>query len=162
MANVLNDIVVIVDTREQKNQHILDWFESNEIAYEISKLDSGDYSFRLPNYMELDIDRMILVEKKNSLDELAGNFTKGRERFQREFERVGPDQKIHLLVEKATFKKLLNGSYRSQFSPQSYMASIFSWSDRYGIPVWFCNTSESGEIIYNILKYGLLNYLKEL
>lgn len=161
MQEVLDDIVVLVDTREQKNQHILDYFDKNSIKYQVEKLDTADYTIILPHYPQLAVDKMFLVEKKNSLDEISGNFTRDRERFTREFERI-EDEHIHLVIEQATWKKLLKGSYRSQLPPKSFMASLLTWNIRYHCPVWFAQPEESPIVIYNILKYELLEHLKNL
>lgn len=152
---ILQDMVFIIDTREQKCQHIKDYLDENKIPYIVEKLESADYSFYLPNYPELNMDRMILVERKNSLTELAGNFTKGRERFKREFERLVDGQKIHLVIETATWKKLFNGSYRSSFTSKAYMASLLTWCIRYKCPYHFAETKESPELIYKIMYYEL-------
>ena len=161
MAEILADIVVLVDTREKKNGHVLEYFNDNGIKYEICKLDTADYCFTLPNYSELGLDQSILIERKGSLDELAGNFTKDRERFVREFERCGCN-KVHMVVEGATWKKILNGSYRSKFAPKSYMASMLSFNVAYDCPMWFVTKEESGAVIYHLLYYGLRNKLKKL
>lgn len=153
---------IICDTREKKNKHILEYLKENKIPYKKEKLTSGDYSFILPNYPELNMDKQILIERKCSLSELAGNFTSGRTRFKNEFERLTENQKIHLVVEKATWRKLFNGTYYSKFHPNSYKASIFTWNIRYNCPVWFCETRESPEIIYKILYYELNEYLNKL
>lgn len=160
IGKILKDMVVVCDTREQKNQHILKYFTDNNIPYIIDKLETADYSFILPNYTNLGLDFKFMVEKKNSLDEIAGNFSKDRERFQKEFERIGSN-KMHLVIENATWKKLLAGSYRSQLTSKSFMASILTWSMRYSVPVWFCGVDESPVLIYNILYYELYNNLKK-
>lgn len=162
IGNVIDDMVVIVDTREQKNDHILKFLKENGIDYVVQKLDYGDYSFTLPHYPQLGLDCKIAIEKKNSLTEIAGNFGSSRERFIREFERVPEDGKLHLLIEEATWKKLLNGSYRSDMLPQSMMASMITWNIRYAAPIWFVGKDESPALIYNLLKYELMEYLKEL
>ena len=162
ISNILNDIVIICDTREQKNQHILDYFKENNIKYITQKLDSGDYSFYLPNYPELNLDKCSVIEKKNSLDEITQNFTKGRDRFKREFERIPSGTYTHLIIEKATWKKLLNGSYRSQLTPKSFMASLLTFANNYDIKVWFAGVDESPTLIYNLLYYDLFNKLKEI
>jgi len=128
----------------------------------MEKLETADYSFYLPNYPELEMDRKILIEKKCSLDEISGNFTKDRDRFRKEFERVGKDQKIHLVIENATWKKLLAGSYRSKLNPTSFMASMITWNIRYNCPVWFVGKDECPRIIHSILHYELLEHLKNL
>lgn len=154
-VDIIQDMIIIVDTREKKWNHIQEYFDKNHIKYKVEKLDVGDYSFILPNYPELKLDKMFLIEKKNSLDELAGNFTKGRERFKREFGRMKPNQKIHLVLENFTWRKLLNGSYRSGFSPNAYKSSLIAWSIKYDFCVWNVVTQDSGEIIYEILKKEL-------
>lgn len=160
MSDILDDIVIIVDTREQKNDHIITFFKENGIKYRISKLETADYSFELPNYSELNFDRMVLVEKKNSLDEIAGNFTKDRERFTREFERVNQEH-IHLVIEGATWKKITNKSWRSAFSGSSMRASILTYSIRYNMKTWFVTADESPRLIYNIIKYEVFEQLKK-
>ena len=113
-------------TQEKSNKHILEYLVENKIPYIVKKLDTADYSFILPNYPELQMDYKVLIEKKNSLDEIIGNFTGERERFKREFERV-VDEKIHLVIEEATWTKVMKGSYRSKVSPQSLRASLLTW-----------------------------------
>lgn len=159
ISDILKDITVIVDTREQKNDHILDFFCEESIPYKKEKLDTADYSFILPNYPEIGMDKKVLIEKKNSLTEIAGNFTSGRERFQREFERV-TDEQIHLIVEDATWKKVKNGSYRSQLPSKAMMASLLTWNIRYNCPVWFVGRDESPELIYKLMYYELFEELK--
>lgn len=160
ISDILSDMVIIWDSREQKNKHILDYLDTNKIPYECEKLKSGDYTFILPNYPELNIDRKFLVERKANLSELAGNFTTGRDRFQREFERLDDDEKIHLVLESSSWKKLYNGTYRSKLNPRSFVASLLTWSIRYNIPVWMVETGESPELIYRILYYELYEFLK--
>jgi len=162
MSDIISDMVIISDTREQKNQHILSYLDENNVQYLVDKLDTADYSFVLPHYPHLNLDRKILIEKKNSLDEIAGNFTKGRERFAREFERVQADEVIHLVIENATWRKLNGGSYRSKFPSKSFMASILTYSIRYNCKVWFAQPQDSPSIIYNLMKYELLERLKSI
>lgn len=161
MQSILDDMVVIVDTREQKNDHIIQYMTENGIKYKSEKLDTADYSMILPNYEYLNLDKKFLVEKKNSLDEIAGNFTKGRERFAREFERV-TDEHIHLVIENTTWKKVFNGSYRSQLPAKSMMASILTWSIRYKCPIWFVGKEESPAVICSLLRYELFEALKNI
>lgn len=160
--DVVKDMVIIIDTREQKYDHITSYLDSINVPYIRKKLDVADYSFYLPNYPELGMDNKFLVELKNSLDELAGNFTKGRERFTREFERMTTGQRIHLVLENFTWRKLLGGSYRSKFSSKAYKASLIAWSIKYDFKVWNVVTQDSGEIIYEILKKELEHELNNL
>lgn len=161
-TDILNDMVVIVDTREQKNQHILDYLIANNVPYIRKKLDSGDYSFELPNYQHLNLDKTSVVERKNSIDEISQNFTKGRDRFIREFERIPKGVDVHLVIENFTWTKLLNGTYRSKVSPKSVYASLFTFSNRFGIKTWTPTKADSGMVIYNALYYDLYFSLKDL
>jgi hypothetical protein len=160
--DILKDMVIVHDTREKKNQHIINYFLLEGIKNKKVKLDTGDYSCIFPNYPELGLDYKFLIERKGSLSELAGNFTQGRARFVREFERVEDWQKIHMVVESATWRKLFNGTYHSNFHPNSYKASVFIWNIRYNCPIWFCEKKESPEIIHKILHYEVSEYLKGL
>ena len=40
---LLKSLTMIVDSREQKNQHILRYFTEKNIPYRVQKLDYGDY-----------------------------------------------------------------------------------------------------------------------
>jgi ERCC4 domain len=161
ISDIIKDMIVLVDTREQKNDHILSFMDSEKIQYRIEKLETADYTFVLPNYTELGLDQKFLVEKKNSLDEISGNFGKDRERFKREFERVC-DQKIHMVIENATWKKVKHHNYRSLITPKSFTASLLTWCIRYKCPVWFVGKDESAELIINLLHYELMEALKKM
>lgn len=160
ISNILDDITIIIDTREKKNDHITDIFDEMKVHYRPEKMDSGDYTFELPNYPELGLDGSIVVERKNSLDEISQNFTKHRDRFQREFQRF-EDESVHILIENATWKKLLKGSYRSKLPPKSFVASLITWSIRYDSNVWMVTKAESAVVIYNLIYYGLRERLKD-
>lgn len=79
-------MVILIDTREQVNQHITNFFQVNNIPYTAIKLDTGDYSAILPQNSELGIYRdtyfPFTVERKNSIDELASSIKE--ERFEHE------------------------------------------------------------------------------
>jgi ERCC4-type nuclease len=90
--------VIIVDTREKRP-----WgFEGDEafegVAFE--KLDVGDYSIR-------GMEHIVCVERKAGGDELFVNFTKHKERFHAEFERMA-DHKHKILVIEETCEDILN------------------------------------------------------
>ena len=160
-------MIYIYDTREHdgKNQHILDAWDKMGIAYKKKKLDYGDYSFLVPANKDLDIprdldfSRQIVVERKASLDEFAGNATKERERIKKEFT-LAPTEKV-LLIENASYSDMLNGRYRSDYAPKSYWATLHSFWHEYGIPfVFMPNPAESAYFIRGYFQYWLRNFLK--
>ena len=57
IEKILKSIVILIDTREQENSHIKDYFDKKKIAYKPQKLDYGDYSFCIPRNEALGISR---------------------------------------------------------------------------------------------------------
>lgn len=79
LKEIYKKLVILVDTREQTNDHILKWFDSKGIKYKRTKVDYGDYSCYLPvgsfkgQTRDIYFDRDIVVERKFCIDELAMN-----------------------------------------------------------------------------------------
>lgn len=48
IKKLTKSMVILVDSREKKNTHILDYFRKQKIAYQVEKLEYGDYSFMIP------------------------------------------------------------------------------------------------------------------
>ena len=143
------DIVIYVDSRETSNFSILRYFNENNIKWKCKKLDFGDYSLE---FNGISYEKRIAIERKGSLDELAGNFTRGRERFAREFERAMKEKcKMHLMIENGSWEAIANHEYRSLFSPGAYKASLESWSYKYFFDINFVKKNKAGEFIYNTL-----------
>lgn len=96
-------MVIFIDTREKKNQHITDYFDKHKIPYEVRALEVGDYSFYIPANESLSIPRNmsfekeIIIEHKNIAEELSVCLTKTRSRFEDEFIKAR-DSKKYLLV----------------------------------------------------------------
>lgn len=164
VKTLLKSIVVLVDTREQQNSHILGWFDEKKISYKIEKIDTADYSFILPSNPELGIARdlyftdKISIERKANLEELSGNFTNDRTRIESEF--IRHKGKMILLIEKATYEDIVNHNYKTDYQPTSYLATLHSFSERYNIPFTFMKENKySGEFIYRTFYYWLRNYL---
>ena len=80
LKKILKHLVIVVDTREQCNQHILKYFEQKKIPYKIQKLDYGDYGAYLPvgsfkgQMRDIYFTDDFVVERKANIDELANNF----------------------------------------------------------------------------------------
>ena len=63
--------------------------------------------------------------------------------------------RIYLLVENATWEKLLAGKYRSQYNPAAFLASILAWQNRYDLQLIMCKEETTSTLIYEILKRDL-------
>ena len=150
----LKKLSIICDTREQ-DRHVSEWLEKNKIPTITRKLDTGDYSCQL---VDQSFERDIVVERKHNLDEICGNFTAERERFEREFMRAKAyGTKVYLIIENATWADIFIGNYRSKLNSKSLFGSLLSWMVRFNITVLFCRPEESARIMYGIFYY----YVKE-
>ena len=96
-----------------------------------------------------------------NLDELAGCYTRGRQRFQKEFERAQEQgSRIYLLCENASWENLLNGKYKSRMQANAFAASTLAWMIRYNMNVIFCKEETSGRLIKEILYRDLKERLE--
>ena len=160
--HILKTAIVLVDTREQENTHILEWLTAKNIAYEERKLDFGDYGIMLPKNETYGIATPLVlehaVERKGSLDELAGNFANERDRIEEELWRGSG--KLDCVVEDGSLGAINRHEYRSEYNTKSFRATIFSLRHRYNVPFWFVEKDNSAEVIYGILHYKLREELK--
>ena len=128
------------------------YFDKQGVPYFNRKLDVGDYSAQIG---ALSIERDIAIERKHNLDEICGNFTSERERFEREFLRAKAyNTKVVLIIENATWNDVYVGNYRSKVTPKSLLGSLLSWMVRYNVTVTFCKPEETGKLIHGILYYA--------
>lgn len=165
MKKILENIVILVDSREQKWSHIKLYLKQNNIPYEIKNLDFGDYSFKISKMESLDIEEQsfekeIAIERKNSLSEISGNFTRGRDRFKREFKRGG--MSIRLMIENDNYGDIKKHNYNTKINPNSLVASLHSFQEEFNSPFIFIDKDSSGEYIYKTFYYYLRNKLKNI
>lgn len=158
---IIDSLKITVDTREQDTALLrkrLKQFKQHERRC----LQFGDYS---ASYIDIDgqsksLECVAVVERKMNLDELCTCFTKGRKRFQREFEKAKIHNcRIHLIIENDNYENLFSENYRSKFSAKSLIASLLSWSIRYNIHIHFCKSETTGKLIAEIMRYELREFL---
>ena len=161
---IADSMVILVDTREQKWDHIKDFFDIEAIPYVRHKLDHGDYSFMIPANEKYGItedmyfDDRIMIERKASLDELSGNFTRNRDRFVREMTGA-PSNKV-LMVEDAKYDDIVNHKYRSQFDSGAYIASLHAFWVKYDLPTFFVEKNYAWYFIYHHLHTYAQEYFR--
>lgn len=142
IAKILKHIIILVDSREKQNSHITDWFDKHKIKWEVMALPSGDYSFALEAIPELDLPHRqffyndIILERKNSLEELSGFFSQTRERFNSEWSRCYAKRK-YLLIENNTYEDLVKGRYDTKYNSKSFLGSLHSFNTKYGLEMVF-------------------------
>jgi hypothetical protein len=105
---------------------------------------------------DLYFDNEIAIERKGSLEELSGNFTQDRIRFENELIR-SRDMKITLLIENSSIDNLIEHNYKTQLSEKAYFASLLSFQQRYNINTVFIDKKHAWKYIYSTFYY----YLKE-
>ena len=165
IKQLMKSMVILADSREKKNSHILEYFKKQGIAYQVTRLDYGDYSFMIPASAageDIYFHREIVVERKASLEELSGNLAQERERFEREFLKAGNDgAKIYLMVEApGGYSDIIAHRYRTDFTPAAYMASLKTWESRFGCNVQFIDRQYSGYYIVSTFQYFAREVLK--
>ncbi|EXG87897.1 hypothetical protein K413DRAFT_4799 [Clostridium sp. ASBs410] len=162
---LVSSIVILVDTREKINTHITDSFDKNGITHKKKALEYGDYSFALPKNEELSIPRdmyfnkKVCIERKASLEEISGNLTKERDRFEKEL-CLAPKTKV-LLIENANYSDVATGNYNTQYNKKSFLASLHSFWFKYDVPITFMPDNKySALFIKKYFEYYLKNYLR--
>ena len=164
IKKLTNSLVILVDSREKKNSHILDYFRKQKIAYQVEKLEYGDYSFMIPAAADEDIffHRDIVIERKASLEELSGNLAQERERFEKEFLKAGNDgAKIYLMVEApGGYSDIIGHKYRTEFTPTAYMASLKTFEHRFDANIQFISPEYAGYYIVSTFQYYAREILK--
>ena len=168
---ILKQMGVLADTREQVWGHVKAALEGAGCPVERGKLDQGDYTAfvpmsAFPGFQDVEgmysLQDEVVIERKANLDEIAGNFTTGRDRFEREFIRAkSKGIKVYLLIENASWADIFSHNYRSQLNPKSLEGSLRSWQAKYNVSIEFCRPEESARAIYNILHYWLKARLEE-
>jgi ERCC4-type nuclease len=164
IEQLLKDIIILVDSGEKKNQHILNILKSKKLDYETVKLDYGDYSFKLKSSeltfgREIDFRSRIVIERKNSLEELSTNFGKKRIQFENELLRK---QNCHLIlmVEDSSLDMIIDKKYNTGFNPRAFLATLFSFQFRYNMQVSFIPKFHSANFIWSTFYYYLREELK--
>lgn len=141
--------MIIADSREQTNQHILKYFERHEIPYTVHKLDVGDYA--------VEGNDAVRVERKKNLSELAHNLlSPDRSRFYREIRRAR-EQGIRLVIlcEQGGIHGLEDvGRWKPKYGKatgKSLADAIFRLEIGYGVVTLYCDKRSTGKRIIEIL-----------
>lgn len=165
IKEILKTLVIIYDTREQENAHILSYFDKYNIKYIREKLDVGDYSCMIPANPKYGIHRNVylksVIERKASVDEICGNLQKNTQQaFENELIR-SQEYRFVLFVEQPDFdEKLMNGDYRSKYDPKALKARLESFKAKYNFEINQMSKKMIGHNIYHRFYYQARHLLK--
>ena len=142
--------MLICDSREKKNEHILRYFDRHGIEYEIRKLDYGDYMAengtvtidRKQNLSEVCHNLMLASDKRRFMNEVRGAKEHGLE-FVLLIEHGG---KIHSIEDVKDWKNKY-----SKVPSVVLMNALHKLSVQYNVRVEFCPKISTGRRIIELL-----------
>lgn len=147
-------MIIQIDTREQKSGHVETYLDAQGIRYIRSKLFVGDFT-RLDN-------QTVCVDRKQNLQEVAGNLCQQHERFRAECVRAQEAGiTLVVLIEHGGAIDRIDAvrnwvNPRLQSSPYAItgprMAAIMErMTEKYGVDWQFCRKKDTGKRIVEIL-----------
>lgn len=157
--NFESNLMIVVDSREQENKHIIRNIQEKGLFYSESGLSFGDYSFY---YDGVDYTKDFSIERKNSVNELISSLLE--KRFEREFKRGlrTNNSYFEIVVESGSITDIMQGNYRNNIEINKIMAMIHSRQTEYNIPITFLNRFCICEYILGKIKYYIrLRMLKD-
>lgn len=184
---IKKSIIVLVDQREQKNMHLLNGLQQKGVNWKPCTLKYCDYSFMVPKneqlgvYEDFEFFDKVALERKNSLTEIAGNFCKGRIRFETEFAKANAEGcKVTLLIEDEKAKEKMRlrreldrlqgfslekkyaKTWRGDFKGESMIGSIKAFKDRYNLELVFCNKKKTADVMLETFYKAIEEYFSEV
>ena len=169
LKKVLDNLVVIVDSRENANQHIIDFFNKKKIPYAVEKLPFGDYSCKIKagsfEGQERDIyfTNDFVVERKANIDEICGNLKDDAARLKKELAHLNKhDIEFYIFLEDENYElNLRNSNYMSQYDAFTLMQRIYKGIEaEYNTMVIPVPKSCMGSKIYYFLQARVYNLFK--
>lgn len=146
--------MIIVDTREQKWDHIRQYFDKHGIEYEVKKLDEGDYfNTECPD---------IVIDRKAHLQELCTNLSKGSHnivRFTNECKRARQNNlRFIVLIEGTNYRTVKEvAAWQSKYSKHTgkwLVDRMFAMTLSYNVEWMLCRKNETAKRILEVLNYG--------
>ena len=151
-------IIILIDTREKRNELIIDSFEKQNIEYEYFQggLLYGDYSAKVvfEDGKEVSLYRDIVIERKRELTELSNTLTQGQRRFINELERAKFDRasvKL-LIVDGDYYRNILEHNYRTKLEPDMFLKLLFKFQHEYHYDIVGLDERLSASYIYRNIK----------
>ena len=153
--------ILIIDTREKKNDDLLQYFDKIGQDYIFSKLEFADYMFYKENEK--------VVERKNSLLELSGNLCNmsSHYRFIKEIDRAKKNgcKYFYIMIVEPKIKSIEEvaswSSKRTKVKGETLMKIMKTMSERYNVEFIFTKKENAGKKILELLG-GITDDISEI
>lgn len=146
-------MIIQIDSREQKYDHITDYLDSQNIKWVRSKCIVGDY-INLEN-------PMVVIDRKKDLQEVAGNVCQQHDRFVRELELAKElGYRMIVLIEEPAMHSLTDVitwyNWRRKKNPRAVSGKqlfkiMSTMGSKYNVEWRFCDKNDTGKVIVELL-----------
>lgn len=157
----MNNFIILTDTRQQKEKHIIKEFDKQGILHIQTKLDSADYmALRYDDEKGFYKDYSILIDTKKYLLEICYNLCRSSEhqRIIREI-KLGQDlgcKNFIFLVGEKDIKSLEDiKKWSNKFSKvkgKTLLKIMTTFKEHHNCKFMFCNKKDMGKIIIKIFE----------
>jgi ERCC4-type nuclease len=163
---ILKNMIILVDSREQNYQHIINYLNDNQISHEHRKLDFGDYSFKLGKFT---LESYVAIERKNSIDELIQNsIEKDKKnltnnninRIERELLRAKESGAyLEIMVEDDSWKTIFGNAYSNMMTVNAVIGKLNKYKFIYNCNIQFVEWENAGQYILSTCLGWAMNNL---
>lgn len=163
LKELVSHIVILHTGNEKKNKHILDYFDKKGIKHKEKALKTGDYSLMIEACPELGFIKDVYftdelcIERKNGVDELAGNIKERDERFLKELNRMINIEHCYLLIEDDKLDDIIDHNYRSKYNELAFFRQFLKMQKRANLHIHFVDKDNMGFAIYEICYNALMD-----
>lgn len=156
----MNNFVILTDTRQQKEDHILKEFDKQGILHIQTKLDSADYmALKYDKEKGFYKDYSILIDTKKDLLEICGNLahTSEHQRLVREVElgqSLGANEFIFLIGEKniKTVDDIKNWSNKhTKVKGETLYKIMSTFKEHHNCRFIICDKKDLGKKVIDLL-----------
>lgn len=150
----MNDIIIEMDTRNQKDSYVTKYFDKQGIKWIRNKLYTGD--------VKLLNSTKVIIDLKKDLGELCGNIcSKQHDRLVREVERsreIGCEHFIFLIKDNKikTSQDIINWSSKhTRIKGETLYKAMKTFKEHHNVHYVFCNSRNAGQKIIALLTKNL-------
>lgn len=157
----MNNFVILTDSRQQKEKHILKEFDKQGILHIRTGLPSADYmALRYDDKQGFYLDYSVLVDSKKDLLEMSGNLCNSsqHDRLKREIKKgfeLGAKEFIFLIGSKdiTSVEDIKNwSSPHTKVKGSTLLKIMATMSKKYGVKFVICKRRDMGKKIIELLQ----------